>query len=379
MGHDVVCTQSRVNRVEDNKEFGYIVDYASVLGELDPALKTYSALADFEAEDVAGVVTQNLEEIKKLPQRHHDLWDLFKEIRNKLDEEAFERHLDDEELREEFYERLARFARTLAIALSTADWVNDSKNERIIHAYKDDLRRFQNLRTAVRKRYQEDIDFKLYEERVRKLLDQHIQANEIVTLTAPVNIFDEKAFDQAVAEQTTPASKADMIASLTQRTITERMEEDPVYFEKISKLIQKAIADHKAQRLSELEFLNAMQQAREQVVRPRNDDVPPDIRSDANAVAFYHTLEKHLGIVTTTGRDTRSDSAEAAQRMLERIQQHRVVNRTQRDDIQNEMRNDLDDYLFEIVRDQKGYALTAAAMDEIIDRLLSIARARMPD
>ena len=60
-----------------------------------------------------------------------------------------------------------------------------------IATYKDDLRRFQKLRTAVRKRYQEDIDFKLYEERVRKLLDQHIQANEIVTLTAPVNIFDE--------------------------------------------------------------------------------------------------------------------------------------------------------------------------------------------
>jgi type I restriction enzyme, R subunit len=377
--HSLLQAIARVNRVEDNKEFGYIIDYAGVLGELDPALKIYSALADFEAEDVEGVVTQNLEEIENLPQRHHQLWDLFKEIRNKLDEEAFEQHLGDEERRAEFYERLAQFARTLAIALSTADWVNDPKNERTIQAYKDDLRRFQKLRTAVRKRYQEDIDFKLYEERVRKLLDQHIHANEIVTLTAPVNIFDEKAFDDAVAEQTTPASKADMIASLTQRTITERMEEDPVYFEKISALIQKAIADHKAQRLSELEFLNIVQRAREQVVRPRNDDVPSDIRSNANAVAFYHALEKHLGAVSTNGRDIRTDSAEAAQIMLDRIEQRRVVNWAQRDDIQNEMRNDLDDYLFDVVRDEKGYALTPAVMDDIIDRLLSIARARMPD
>ena len=210
-------------------------------------------------------------------------------------------------------------------------------------------------------------------------MDQHIHANEIITLTAPVNIFDEKAFENAVAEQTTPASKADMIASLTQRTITERMEEDPVYFEKISALIQKAIADHKAQRLSELEFLNIVQQAREQVVRPRNDDVPAHIRDNANVVAFYHALEKHLGAVTTNGRDVRSDSAEAAQTMLDRIEQRRVVNWTQRDDIQNEMRNDLDDYLFDVVRDQKGYPLTPAAMDEIMDRLLSIARARLPD
>ena len=114
--------------------------------------------------------------------------------------------------------------------------------------YKDDLRRFQNLRTAVRKRYQEDIDFKRYEERVRKLLDTHIQATEVITLTKPVNIFDEKAFTDAVAEQGTPSSKADMIASLTKRTITERMEEDPVYFNRISDLIEQAIADHRAQR-----------------------------------------------------------------------------------------------------------------------------------
>ncbi len=47
--------------------------------------------------------------------------------------------------------------------------------------------------------------------------------------------------------------------------------------------------------------------------------------------------------------------------------------------IQNEMRNDLDDYLFDVMRDGKGHPLTPDLMDEIIDRILSIARARMPD
>ncbi len=56
-----------------------------------------------------------------------------------------------------------------------------------------------------------------------------------------------------------------------------------------------------------------------------------------------------------------------------------VVNWTQREDIQNEMRNDLDDYLFDVMRDQKGVPLTPAIMDNIIDRILSIARARLPD
>jgi type I restriction enzyme, R subunit len=377
--HGLLQAIARVNRVEDEKEYGYIIDYAGVLGELDPALKTYSAFAEFEAEDVQGVVTQNLEEIEKLPQRQHQLWDLFKELPNKLDEEGFEQHLGDEERREDFYERLAQFARTLAIALSTADWINDPRNEAVIASYKGDLRRFQKLRTAVRKRYQEDIDFKLYEERVRKLLDQHIHANEVITLTAPVNIFDEKAFEEAVGEQATPASKADMIASLTQRTITERMEEDPVYFEKISALIQKAIDDHRAQRISQLEFLNIVRDAREQVVRPKHDDVPQHLRGNDTAVAFYHAIEKHLGAVNAPGRDVRADAAEAAETMLGIIARRRVVNWAQRDDIQNGMRNDLDDYLFDVVRDGKGHPLTPDLMDEIIDRILSIARTRMPD
>jgi type I restriction enzyme R subunit len=376
--HGLLQAIARVNRVEDKKDFGYIIDYAGVLGELDPALKTYSALAEFEAEDIQGVVTSNLEEIDKLPQRHHDVWDLFKQIRNKLDEEAFEQHLADEERREDFYDRLADFARTLAIALSTADWVNDPKNEIVIATYKNDLRRFQKLRTAVRKRYQEDIDFKLYEERVRKLLDQHIHANEVVTLTAPVNIFDEKAFDEAVGEQQTPASKADLIASLTQRTITERMDEDPVYFERLSALIQKAIDDHRAERISQLDFLNIVRGAREQVVRPRHEDVPENVRNNDTAVAFYHALEKHLSDAAP-GRNVRAEAAEGAAAMLEIVERRRVVNWAQRDDIQNEMRNDLDDYLFDEMRDRKGLPLTPAIMDDIIDRTLSIARARLPD
>jgi type I site-specific restriction-modification system R (restriction) subunit len=45
---------ARVNRLyEDDegsqaKEFGYIIDYVGVLGELDQALTTYSALEGFE-------------------------------------------------------------------------------------------------------------------------------------------------------------------------------------------------------------------------------------------------------------------------------------------------------------------------------------------
>jgi hypothetical protein len=111
--------------------------------------------------------------------------------------------------------------------------------------------------------------------------------------------------------------------------------------------------------------------------RPRTTRPTATTRSLARR-AFYHALEKHLADATS-GQDVRADAAEGAEAMLEIIQNRRVVNWAQREDIQNEMRNDLDDYLFDVMRDQKGLPLTPAIMDDIIDRTLSIARTRLPD
>lgn len=106
--HTLLQAIARVNRLYDDdegkqpKEFGYIIDYAGILGELDQALTTYSALDGFDEADVAGALVSIQEEVKKLPQRHADLWDLFKEVKNQHDEEAYEQLLADEKLRRRF-------------------------------------------------------------------------------------------------------------------------------------------------------------------------------------------------------------------------------------------------------------------------------------
>ena len=130
--HRLLQAIARVNRVEEDKDHGYIVDYQGLLGELDQALTTYSAFEGYDEEDVAGVVTSILAEVDRLPQVHSRLWDIFNEVANKQDEEALEQHLADEKRREDFYERLTAFGKTLATVLSSADFVNDPKNDRRI-------------------------------------------------------------------------------------------------------------------------------------------------------------------------------------------------------------------------------------------------------
>ncbi|WP_419625228.1 type I restriction enzyme subunit R domain-containing protein [Thiolapillus sp.] len=145
--HTLLQAIARVNRIYENedgasKEFGYIVDYASVLGELDRALSMYSVLDGFEDEDLAGTLIAVQEEVAKLPQRYSDLWDLFNEVKNQYDEEAYEQLLADDALREEFYERLAQYSKALGIALSVEKFVMNTPEEKL-RQYKDDLKRFQ--------------------------------------------------------------------------------------------------------------------------------------------------------------------------------------------------------------------------------------------
>lgn len=379
-GHNLLQAIARVNRVEEGKEYGYIVDYAGVLGELDAAMKTYSALGDFDPEDidVGHAIIDVKAQIAKLPQAHANLLNHFRGVQKTRDEEAYEVFLADDAVRKEFYELLSEFARLLATALSTSEWVNDPRNDAQAKLYKDDLRRFQKLRTAVRKRYREAIDFVQYETRIRKLLDTHISADAVEVVTDPVNIFDTAAFDKAVAEQNTPASKADLIASQAKRTITERMEEDPAFYKKISDLIAEAIAEHRAKRLSDNDYLVRVRDAAEQVRRPKHDDVPDEIKSDDNAVAIYHVLGNAMGgFVIPQGVDMEPILSSAAIQLVEIVKDLRVVNWTENPDVQNAMRNRMDDFFFDHVRGEHGIELSPEQIDTIVDSVLRVARARM--
>ena len=160
----------------------------------------YSAFEGFDEEDLTDTLTSVQAEVKKLPQHYSDLWDLFKEIKNSRDEEAYEVLLADAALREDFYRRLAEYAKTFGIALSTEAFVMGIDEEKL-RRYKADLKRFQNLKASVKLRYAEAIDYRDYEPKIKKLLDTHIQASEVIQLNEPVNIFDSNLFTAVKEEQ----------------------------------------------------------------------------------------------------------------------------------------------------------------------------------
>jgi type I restriction enzyme R subunit len=389
--HTLLQAIARVNRLYEDesgsktKEFGFIIDYVGVLGELDEALTTYGALEGFEEADLKGALASIHEQSRTLPQRHAELWDVFKTVKNRQDEEAFEQLLADEKLRAGFYERLSAYARILAIALSSERFITDTPEQKL-RAYKNDLKRFVNLKAAVKLRYAESVDYRDFEPRIQKLLDTHISASEVIQLNQPVNIFDEAAFQKVVDEQgagtaseKSLGAKADMIAHATKRAISERLEQDPAFYEKFSRMIQQAIDDYRAQRLSDLEYLHRVTDIKEAVVSRKGDDLPAALSEDADAAALYGLLRPFVASHMSNAGQAQAMAAEAAKDVWSIFRRNRVVGYWDNLDAQRRTMNEIDDYLYDEVKGTRGIPLSMEEMDEIIEKAMLLARHRMTE
>jgi len=404
--HTLLQAIARVNRLHPGKDFGYIIDYHGVIGELHDALELYSKLAGelFDAADLDGALTDVREELKALPAAHDAVWDMFRDLPNKQDDEAYVLALEDPLKREEFYTRVSKFHRLLKLGLSTLAWLNTAAPAKV-EPYKRDAVLFQKIRASVKIRYAEEIDYKDYEKQIQKMLSTYVQADEVIQIVAPVNIFEREAFQAEVDKVTSPRAKADVIANRTKKTITEKMEEDPFFYRKFSLLLQQAIDDYKAQRISEAELLAKVTDIMEKVRDGRHDNAPEAVRGSDLAKAFFGELTSQLGgsAAADSSPDTHHDEslhedptpyaagrsrpptqppmsellAEVACDIERIIRKHAIVRWRENADAQNAMRNDLDDLLFSLQR-TKGIALTFEQMDAILEAVLRIARNR-PD
>ena len=378
--HSLLQAIARVNRLHKGKDFGYIIDYNSILGELDKALTMYETLADFDEEDISEALTSVDKEVEMLPKRYSDLWDIFKEVENEHDEEAFEVLLADEKLRKDFYKKLAEYRKTLGIALSTDKFIRET-DEALLQRYKADLKRFQNLKKSVQIRYAETIDYNDYGPKIKKLLDTHIQANEVTQLNEPVNIFDEQNFDavkkgQGIHSGKSTAANADAIAHATKKAVNEKMNEDPAFYKKFSKLIQQAIDDFKARRISSIDYLNKVSEIRESVVSRKRDDVPDSINDNGEACAYYGVIKPYFMKYETEVQEIESISANTSLAIQQIIKKHWKVDFWTDDAAQKSAVNDIDDFLYDEVKGKFGVELNTEQMDEIIEKTMQIAKSR---
>ncbi|WP_417729502.1 type I restriction endonuclease subunit R [Roseovarius sp.] len=375
--HNLLQAIARVNRLceinGEAKQFGYIVDYEGLLGELDQALTAYSSLEGYEEDDLIGAVKDVRDIVGDLPRLHGEVWDIFREVPNKRDREALEVHLGDEPRRHEFFAALRSFGRVLRIALGSEKTLDLFDQEKI-DAWRRDWIAFEKLRRQVAVRYGDRADMSKIEPTMRKLLDTHVIAEPAEVIIEMVDITDTDTLRAVLKdEELSDASKADQIASATKRTITERMDEDPALYKALSEMIEEAIAAYRLQRISEREYLDRVMSAADEVREgPSGERTPTSIKGDPDAQAFFGLIGNRPSFEGVAAEARGDFSKEVAELIRSRL----IVNFWQNDVAQGELRNALDDYMFDTAPDH-GIELTSQEIDELVAELLRVARKRM--
>ncbi len=379
--HKLLQAIARVNRIYPDKEFGYIIDYYGVIENLDDALQLYSSFEDFDDEDLAGTMTNISDEIKKLPQKHSDLWDIFKTIANKRDAEAYQQLLKDEAIRVLFYDKLAAFAKGLKLALSSIQFHKEVE-EKVINRYKEDLTMFLKLRLAVVERYSDEIDYKQYEGQIQKLIDTHITTEKIETITELVNIFDKDKFQQEVENTTGKAAKADKIASRTAKHITEKMDEDPAFYKKFSQMLRETIADYEAKRISEAQYLSRVQDIMNNVLAHTDNDIPEQLKDRDVAKAFYGLTVEALTEKIQDNIVRKEVATQTALQIDDLIQDSvldngkAIIDWQYKTNITGKLLIEIGDYLIDEVRDKYNLNLPFKDMDKIAEDCIEVAKIR---
>ena len=357
--HTLLQAIARVNRVYPGKDYGFIIDYAGIMEELQQALENYSGDDDsFDPKDLAGSLTDISEEINKLPRAYADVLNIFKAISNKLNIDEYVVFLSDQAIRDDFYNKFNVFARILKIALSSLDFHNNT-SEKEIQQYKDDLKQFAGIRVAANSRYLDKISFTQYEKQLQKLLDQHVITEEIIRLVEPLNILDTEAFAEEVEKLVGPRAKAEKIAAATSKYLSINIDLNPALFKKLSELISETIADMRANRLSEIEALKKLKDYNEQVLKGSSYNIPEEIQGKNRNIAVYQLLKEENELV--------NKEIEITKMFDEIVSNYEVVDWHKRIDIINKIELDFGDYLMDM------FDLSLSKADELTKKLIDIA------
>jgi len=370
--HNILQAIARVNRLWDGKDYGLVVDYRGIFGALNEAIDTYAALEKegFDRADIENSIIDVSGEIAQLKARHANVWEVFKEVKNKADIEAMQLTLEPEDIRERFYEALRLFANTLQLALSNARFL-ESTPERTVYRYKNDLKDFLNLRNAVKHRFCEVVDYTAYEQQLKNMVSRHIGADAVQEVVSQVDIFAVDEFEQQLELIEGDAAKADHIAARIKKTIAVKMDEDPTLYRRLSEIINETISNHRAKRLSDAEYLRRIRGLLTELQTGERDNIPAVLNGKGDAIAFYGVI----GEMLSASKMDNAQVAKLALKIHNAITSNKIRDWSSNIDIKNSMMNDIEDVLYD-ASSAYGLSVSSALIDAMIDKLLLVAQRR---
>ncbi len=374
--HGLLQAIARTNRLHEGKDYGLIVDYRGLIEKLDTAMDMYSGagLENFDSGDLKGVVVDVMSSVGALRDSYTRLIELFTAVRNMADAEEVEVFLANDKIREDFYNLLCAFGKALNLVLNS--------EQAYVAVSKDELKKYQGtfiflakVRRSVKIRYCDAIDNSEYEPLMQNLLDTHLSVAGVCQITSPINILNKDDFEKELDELGSLRAKADAIASRMTKSISEKYDENPAYYDSFSKRIKEALNQYKEQVITEAEYLAKMRTIMEDYHVGRSSiSYPESIKNNVHAQAFY-------GVLSAILDDDKSASvepdlvAEIAEEITKIIAKHSQVDWTNNKTIHDRISQDIDDLFYEYEK-TRGLKLSFNVIDKIIENVKTVALRR---
>jgi type I restriction enzyme R subunit len=375
--HTLLQAIARVNRLYEGKDYGLIIDYRGLLEKLDAALEMYtgSGLENFDPNDLKGALHDVISVIGTLRHYHTELRNIFIPVKNTQDLEEYEVLLESEELREHFYRILSQFGKNIAIALES-EQIYLALGSIELDKYKKDLKFYQELRRSVKLRYSDAIDFKEYEPKMQKLMDQYISSEEMIRITNPVDILDEKGFEAELDRLGSPRAKADAIRTRMSKRISAKQDENPTYYKKFSVRIAETLQAYKNQRISETEYLKQMKEIMKDL-RTGSSGIryPEKIKRDPNAQAFYGIAQEAFKGIKDEKGNYGNILAGLAIQIKKVVENHSKVDWYDNTEVHKRIDQELDDLLYEFSKQHQG-EIDYDKIDQLIVGIKTVALRR---
>lgn len=317
--HGLFQAICRTNRLDgDDKSFGYIVDYKDLFKKVQGAISVYTSELDHTAGGTSpdilmqGRLEKGRERLDEAREALAMLCEPVQPPKGELEHihyfcgntEIPADLTEREPQRTALYKTVASLLRAyanIADDLSRAGYTTTQAA-----AIKQEVDRAVKLRDIIRHASGETIDLKAYEADMRHLIDTYIEGSTPRTISnfGNIGLLDlivKGGLTKAVESlpkgiQDSPQAVAETIANNVRSKIIKEHLNDPVFYDRMSKLLAQIIEDLRAERIDYKEYLKKIA---EQVVAPlmagRTDDTPATLNTPGKR-ALYNNLGQNADL-----------------------------------------------------------------------------------
>ena len=319
--HNLFQAICRTNRLDgDDKDYGHIVDFKELFGEVQEALAVYSS---DELDTDSGSADDNnvhlkdwlSEGKKRLDQARESLSYLCEPVQLPREMEQYLHYFcgdaanpnalnETEALRISFYKAVAVYVRAFAAIVQELTEAGYSELEAA--AIKKEVEFYGEIRSAIKKHSGEELDIKPYEADMRHLLNTYIQADPAADLgtLSEMSLMEaiiETGIHDAIARKLNEKGKlsrngiAEGIINNVRKTIIRDQLTDPQFYEQMSTLLDDLIKQSREDAASYEEFLRKAEAlVKRLAARQFDDGVPAALHGRREATVIYNNLPQIL-------------------------------------------------------------------------------------